>query len=140
MTCRLDLTEEDDMLTREQRATMSAMWLGRWRGWQGSGVSMAEYARREGFDADAAYRWQRVLRRTGQWVEADSTPAVGKSAAVKKKRKATVRFARVAVKDTPVEAPSMILRLVLTNGRRAEFEIGGVAHLGEVLDVLERVA
>ena len=67
------------MLTREQRATMSAVWLGRWRAWQGSGVSMAEYARREGFDADAAYRWQRVLRRTGQWVEAEGAPAVGKA-------------------------------------------------------------
>jgi hypothetical protein len=37
------------MLTQEQRATMSATWLARWNSWQGSGVSMAEYARREGF-------------------------------------------------------------------------------------------
>jgi hypothetical protein len=51
------------MLTQEQRATMSAMWLAHWCGWQGSGVSMAEYARREGFDADAAYRWRRMVRR-----------------------------------------------------------------------------
>ena len=129
------------MLTREQRATMSAVWLGRWRAWQGSGVSMAEYARREGFDADAAYRWQRVLRRTGQWAETDGTPAVGKAAVKKKRRrKTTVRFARVAVKDAPVAASSMLLRLVLTNGRRAELEIGGVADLGEVLGVLERAA
>ena len=56
------------MLTQEKRARMSAMWLAHWRGWQGTGISMAEYARREGFDADAAYRWRRVLRRTGQWV------------------------------------------------------------------------
>ena len=126
------------MLTRELRATMGAMWLGRWRGWQGSGVSMAEYARREGFDADAAYRWRGVLRRTGQWNEADGAPAVSKAAA--KKRKALVRFARVALKDTPVATASMCLRLVLTNGRRAELEIGGVAHLGEVLGILERVA
>jgi hypothetical protein len=126
------------MLTRELRATMGAMWLGRWRGWQGSGVSMAEYARREGFDADAAYRWRGVLRRTGQWNEVDGAPAVSKAAA--KKRKALVRFARVAVKDTPAATASMCLRLVLTNGRRAELEIGGVAHLGEVLGVLERAA
>ena len=26
------------MLTQERRATMSAMWLARWRSWQGSGV------------------------------------------------------------------------------------------------------
>lgn len=127
------------MLTREQRATMSATWLGRWRGWQGSGLSVAEYARREGFDADAAYRWRRVLRRTGQWIEADGTPAVNKAATVKK-RKAAVRFARVAVKDTAPVSASLLLRLVLANGRRAELEIGGVAHLGEVLGVLERAA
>jgi transposase-like protein len=127
------------MLTREQRATMSATWLGRWRGWQGSGLSVAEYARREGFDADAAYRWRRVLRRTGQWIEADDRPAVGRVARVKK-RKAVVRFARVAVKDTTAATASMCLRLVLRNGRRAELEIGGVAHLGEVLGVLERAA
>ena len=83
------------MLTQEQRATMSAMWLAHWRGWQGSGVSMAEYARREGFDADAAYRWRRVLRRTGQWIEADGTRAVSKAATVKK-RKVGVRSSRLA--------------------------------------------
>ena len=54
---------------------------------------MAEYARREGFDADAAYRSRRVLRRTGQWVEADGAAAVSKPAALKK-REAAVRFAR----------------------------------------------
>ena len=127
------------MLTREQRATMSATWLGRWRGWQGSGLSVAEYARREGFDADAAYRWRRVLRRTGQWIEADGTRAVGKLARVKR-RKAAVRFARVTVKDTPAASTSMCLRLMLRNGRRAELEIGGVAHLSEVLGILERAA
>jgi hypothetical protein len=127
------------MLTQEQRATMSAMWLAHWCGWQGSGVSMAEYARREGFDADAAYRWRRVLRRTGQWVEADGAPAASKVARAKKPR-SVVRFARVAVSDTPPPSASMLLRLVLTNGRRAELEIGGVAQLGEVIGVLERAA
>jgi transposase-like protein len=126
------------MLTQEQRATMSAMWLARWDGWQGSGVSMAEYARREGFDADAAYRWRRVLRRTGQWVETDDAPAVSKSPSVKKRRQAE-RFARVAVSDTP-PAASMLLRVVLMNGRRAELEIGGLEQLGEVIGVLERTA
>ena len=56
---------------------------------------MAEYARREGFDADAAYRWRRVLRRTGQWLGADGTPKVGKAAAVKK-RQATVPISPVS--------------------------------------------
>jgi len=127
------------MLTQEQRATMSAMWLAHWQEWQGSGVSMAEYARREGFDADAAYRWRRVLRRTGQWIETEGTPPVSKAATVKK-RKTAVRFARVAVKDLPPASASWVLRLVLTNGRRAELEMHGIANLGEVLGVLERVA
>jgi hypothetical protein len=127
------------MLTQEQRATMSAMWLAHWRGWQGSGVSMAEYARGEGFDADAAYRWRRVLRRTGQWVEADGARAVSKAAAVKKQRPAA-RFARVAVSDRPPPSASMLLRVMLTNGRRAELEIGGAAQLGEVIRILERAA
>jgi hypothetical protein len=110
------------------------MWLAHWQGWQSSGVSMAEYARREGFDVDAAYRWKRILRRTGQWTEAAAASAV-KS----KKRLAAVRFARVALRDTPSPA-SMLLRVVLVNGRRAELEIGGIASLGEVLGVLERAA
>jgi hypothetical protein len=135
MTCLLSIEfQEDAMLTREQRATKAAMWLAHWQGWRASGVSMAEYARREGFDADAAYRWKRILRRTGQWAEATAAPA-----AIKKKRVAAVRFARVAVRDLPRPA-SMLLRMVLVNGRRAELEIGGVAHLGEVLSVLERAA
>ena len=79
------------------------------------------------------------MRRTGQWVESDGAPAPSKSVKMKK-RKAAVRFARVAVKDTPAATASMCLRLVLMNGRRAELEISGVAHLGEVLGVLERVA
>jgi len=126
------------MLTQEQRATMSATWLVRWHGWQGSGISMAEYARREGFDADAAYRWRCVLRRTGQWVESEGAPA-GSNAATVKKRRPAVRFARVAVRDTPPSV-SMLLRLILTNGRRAELEIGGLAQLGVVIDVLDQPA
>ena len=127
------------MLTQEQRATMSAMWLAHWHGWQGSGVSMAEYARREGFDADAAYRWRHVLRRTGQWIEADGAPAASRAVTVKKRRPA-VRFARVAVSDTPPPSASMLLRLFLMNGRRAELQIDGVGQLGEVIGALERVA
>jgi len=122
------------MLTREQRATKGAMWLAHWQGWQTSGVSMAEYARREGFNVDAAYRWKRVLRRTGQWTDATASTAVKMS-----KRAAAVRFARVAVSDAPAPT-SMLLRVVLMNGRRAELEIGGIASLGEVLSVLERAA
>ena len=121
------------MLTPEARETAGAKWLAHWQGWESSGVSMAEYARREGFDADAAYRWKRILRRAGQWNEAPGAPA-----AKRKKRVSPARFARVSVSDTPVV--SMVVRLVLMNGRRAELEIGGVAQLGQVIDALERAA
>lgn len=57
------------MTTQGRRATMSAMWLARRQGWQGSEISVAEYVRREGFDVDAAYRWKRILRGTGRRVE-----------------------------------------------------------------------
>jgi hypothetical protein len=51
-----------------------------------------------------------------------------------------VQFARVAVSDAPAVLRAILLRLVLTNSRRAEIEIGDVAQLGEVLDMLERRA
>jgi hypothetical protein len=92
-----------------------------------------------GFCAAPGSGWRRVLRRTGQWVEADGAPAASKVARVKRPRSA-VRFARVAVSDRPPSSASMLLRPVLTNGRRAEFEIGGVAQLSEVIGVLERAA
>ena len=126
------------MLTQQERAAKGAMWLAHWQGWQGSGVSMAEYARREGFEADMAYRWRRILRRTGQWVEADGSSAVCAPSAAGKRRTAA-KFARVTVSDVPAPA-SMTLRLVLGNGRRAELELVGVVQLGEVLGVLERSA
>lgn len=94
---------------------------------------MKEYAQQEGFNAPSAYRWLRKARRCGLWMD-EATP--GKAMSVTKPR-ATAVFARVAVSDTPAARSSMLLRLVLTNGRRAELEIGDVAQLGEVLEVLE---
>ncbi len=127
------------MLTREQRVAKSAMWLAHWRGWQSSGVSVAEYARREGFDVDAAYRWRRVLRRTGQWIEVDGSTSRSVPAAARKRKR--VRFARVAVADAvSAAASSMVLKLLLGNGRRAELEVSGMAHLVELIGVLERTA
>ena len=123
------------MLTLEKRAAKSAEWLLHWRGWQSSGVSVAEYARREGFDVDAAYRWRRILQRTGQWT--DAVGSVAPTAA--RKSKAGVGFARVAVTDAPTAA-SMLLRVVLRNDRRAELEVHSIVQLGEVLGVLERAA
>jgi hypothetical protein len=44
------------------------------------------------------------------------------------------------VSDAPAVRSAMLLRLVLTNGRRAELEVGDLPKLGEVLDMLERRA
>jgi hypothetical protein len=125
------------MLTREDRATQGAMWLEHLRGWQGSGESLASYARRQGFDADAAYRWKRILRRGGQWTDAHDAPPVRK-AVVASPRRAS-KFVRVRVSDGPRVA-SMLLRLSLSNGRRAELELADVSQLGEVLSLIERAA
>jgi transposase-like protein len=118
-------------MTREE---MSARWLARWQGLHSSGLKMTEYAQREGFCAPSAYRWLRKARRSGLWSD-DAMP--GKAIAVARPR--PVQFARVAVSDAEPRS-SMLLRLVLTNGRRAELEIAGTGELGEVLDVLERRA
>ena len=119
-------------MTRDQS---NAMWHARWQGLRSSGLTMKDFAQREGFCGPSAYRWLRKARRCGLWSD---EPKPGKAMAVTKPR-GTAVFARVAVSDTPARS-SMLLRLVLTNGRRAELEIGGVAQLGEVLDVLERCA
>jgi transposase-like protein len=113
------------------------MWQARWRGLSSSGLKMAEYARREGFNAHSAYRWRRRARLSEQWSDAAARP--GKAITVAKPPPA-VQFARVAVSDAPAVRSAVLLRLVLTNGRRAELEIGDVPQLGEVLDMLERRA
>jgi hypothetical protein len=127
------------MLTREQRTAKGAMWLARWQGWEGSAVSMAQYARGQGFDAQEAYRWRRILKRTGQWIDAGSAAPVAPPVAPKK-RKIVARFARLAVSDAPAAATSMLLRLVLGNGRRAELEVLGMRQLSELIGVIERAA
>jgi transposase-like protein len=121
-------------MTHEQT---NAMWLARWQGLRNSGLKMAEYARREGFNAHSAYRWRRRARRLGRWCDSAAQP--GKAITVTK-APAAVQFARVTVRGAPAVGGALLLRLVLTNGRRAELEVGGVAQLGEVLDMLERGA
>jgi hypothetical protein len=118
-------------MTRDQA---NAMWHARWTGLRSSGLTMKEYAQREGFQAPSAYRWLRKARGCGLWSD---EPKPGKAIAVTKPRAAAV-FARVAVSDAV--RSSMLLRLVLINGRRAELEIAGAGELAEVIDVLERRA
>jgi len=129
------------MLTREQKATKGAIWLTRWQGFEGSGVSMARYARDQGFDAQEAYRWKRILKRTGLWLAADDLATSGAPKKVAKKVKGAARFARVTVSDPPASpTPTMVLRLVLGNGRRAELDVLGIAQLAQFIEVLERAA
>src|SRR5271170_7290832 len=110
-------------MTRDQS---NEMWHARWRGLRSSGLTMKDYAQRERFNAPSAYRWLRKARRCGLRLD---EPTPGKAIAVTKARAAAV-FARVAVSDTPSARSSMLLRLLLTNGRRAELELVGVAQLG----------
>lgn len=116
------------------RNEANAMWHARWTGLRSSGLTMKEYAQREGFPAPSAYRWLRKARGCGLWPD-ETKP--GKAVAATKPRASAV-FARVAVSDAV--RSSMRLRLVLSNGRRAELEIGGAGELAEVIDVLERCA
>jgi transposase-like protein len=126
--------EEIGMMTSEDRVAKGAMWLEQLRGWQDSGESLVSYARRRGFDAEAAYRWRRILRRSGQWTGAQAERKVVNTAA-----RAAAKFARVALSDG-ARAASMLLRLSLSNGRRAELELADISQLGEVLRLIERAA
>ena len=103
-----------------------------------TGLSVAEYARREGFDPRAAYRWTRTLRRTGRWIEGEVQTPAAKPA--RRKRKVVTRFARVALQDPAFPTSSMLLRLSLGNGRRAELEVSGVVQFAELIGALERAA
>ena len=98
---------------------------------------MAEYAREHGFDAQEAYRWKRILQRTGRWVAAQSGVA---APAVPKKAQVAARFARVAVMNTPAPLNTLVMRLLLGNGRRAEVSVFGMSQLAELVGVLERAS
>ena len=76
------------MYTPEKLGAMSAVWLVRQQGWESSSVPMAEYARGGGFDADAAYHWEQILRSNGQWVDSDAATGAVKLARIKKPKSA----------------------------------------------------
>ncbi len=125
------------MSRQEQQRIRNAMWQTRWQKCEGSGITMAEYARREGFDAQTAYRWRRFSRLSGRWIDAKSV-VPGKAMTVSKPARAL--FARVAVQEATQEHRWLLLRVTLNNGRRAELEMTSVAQFGEVIEVLERTA
>lgn len=126
------------MSRREHQQIRNAMWQTRWQKCEESGVTMAEYARREGFDAQSAYRWLRLGRSAGRRL--DTKACVAGKALTIAKPSANTMFARVAVREAAVEHRSLVLRVMLNNGRRAELELASVAQLGEVIAVLERTA
>ena len=126
------------MSKQEAQRIRNTLWQARWQKCQTSGLTMAQYARREGFDAQAAYRWRHLSGLKGRRVDAKFVEP-SKALTIAKPRACAV-FARVAVSDAGVVARALVLRLVLNNGRRAELEIDGAAQLGEVIAVLERTA
>jgi transposase-like protein len=58
-------------MTRDET---NAMWQARWQGLRASGLTMTEYAHREGFNAPSAYRWLRRARSSGKWSDSESGP------------------------------------------------------------------
>jgi hypothetical protein len=138
MTCHLNEHQEADMSRQEQQRIRNAIWQTRWQKCEELGVTMAEYARRDGFDAQTAYRWRRLRRLAGRGLVAKASEP-GKGLTIRKPAASTV-FARVAVREAAVEHRSLLLRVMLINGRRAELELASIAQLGEAIAVLERTA
>lgn len=99
------------MLIRKRRTAAGSLWLSRWQAWKSSGLRAVAYARQEGFDPRAAYRWRCTLRRTGQWIDeaggAPAKPARGK-------RKVVTRFARIALQEVRAPTSSMVLAAINT--------------------------
>ena len=124
------------MLTRAAREQKAQQWLerlGTWRS-QGEGVSLAQFARTQGWKDFDAYRWLRILRRQGRW---DAEPAVVKP----KRAKAAIsaKFVRVTAKGVSIApATALTLRVRLANGRSGELELQDTEQLLHVLAALER--
>jgi hypothetical protein len=80
-------------MTRDQS---NAIWLERCQGLRSSGVTMKDFAQREGSHPPSAFRGLRKARRSGLWSD---EPKPGKAIAVAKPRTVAV-FAQVAVSHT----------------------------------------
>lgn len=122
----------------EGRQRKVAEWLDYLQGWKNSGESLAAYARSHGLPLWSAYHWRKALTQDGSLPEEPASRS--KSHATQRlARRAPLRFARVTVTDSAPVAP-LIMRVQLSNGRRAEIECSDAGQLGEVLAVLERPA
>jgi len=134
-------SEVFSMLTREAREAKAQQWLERLRAWQaqGKGVSLAQFARAEGWKEFDAYRWARTLRREGRWDE----PSLGTVKGKPKAASRAARFVRVRLPAKPASiapAAPLTLRVRLANGRSGEVELQGTEQLLRVLAALEQSA
>ena len=87
------------------------------------------------------YHWRKVLRCEGRWPEDRGEQDHGRRrrAVTSDSARVPLRFARVTLGES-ARRSSLTVRVILTNGRRAEIDLGDAQGLGEVLAVLERPA
>jgi transposase-like protein len=122
------------MLRAEDRAMRIAEWREHLEGWKASGEALRAYARGHGIDPGSMYYWRNVLRREGHWLEPQGDRKVPVAA---DSPRVPLRFARVKIEPSKSDSVIMI-RLRLTNGRRARIELRDTQCLSEVLNALER--
>jgi hypothetical protein len=126
------------MLSRAVREEKAQQWLERLQAWEArsGGMSLARFAREQGWKDFDAYRWARILRRQGRW----DKPAPKAVESDRKRRSAAAKFVRVrlaAKSESIAPVRPLTLRLQLANGRSGEVELGGTEQLLQVLAALE---
>jgi len=124
------------MLSVEARKQKAQQWFEHLQAWRARGGSLAAYAREAGLAEWQAYRWQRILEREGRWV-ADPLIKRARSKTSVAPTDGGGKF--VQVRLTPAREPpgSLVVRVWLANGRRAEIRLTEVSALGTVLTMLE---
>jgi hypothetical protein len=111
---------------REQRIQQ---WLEHLRRCEAAGGSMVSYAKEHGLPVWALYQARSRLVRRGLW-----SAKKRESKAAPSNQVVPVHFARVAV----TTSPAYVLRLQLTNGRRAEIELAQMDSLMQLIGALEQ--
>lgn len=120
------------MSKQEAREQRISEWLEHLRRCEAAGGSVPSYAKQHGIAEWKLYQWRSRLIRDGLW------PAKIREAKFRvspPSKVVPVRFARVAV-TSPV--PAYVVRLQLSNGRRAEIEIAHLDPLIHLIGALEK--
>ena len=118
------------MPKQEARAQRIQVWLEHLRRCEAAGSSVASYTKEHGLPTWALYQWRSRLVRDGLW------PAkVREAKRDPRSQIVPVHFARVAV---TAPAPACVVRLQLTNGRRAEIELTQIDPLIQLISALEQ--